>query len=351
MYENPGSVAAHRSGPIFLKFYGRYTLNLPLHPSPLLFVRAVLALRAFIRAQRYTVIETSSISTNLLAAWAARSTEANVAIGIHHVFERADFFRTKMAFWWLTLQINSAHIYYYATSEYCKTAALRFFLKKPPRFPVIYNCIRDDIKNSKLDYGSIRREFNIPEDAGIILYVGRIAKYKNCIALVSAFADILCDKNLYLCFVGEVDPSVPGSQSMLAEMRARVHGSPASDHIIYAGRRKDVAQFMHEASVLVHPTLKEAFGLVLVESLALGLPIVATNVEAIPEILSDTASIIVPASDIVALRSAVLKVLDRTPEEANTVKRVGLAKSSQFTQSMRTTAMLKWFNQFDRLRR
>ena len=66
---------------------------------------------------------------------------------------------------------------------------------------------------------------------------------------------------------------------------------------------------MASADVLVHPAFMEGFGLTLVEAMAARLPVVATNVDAIPEILAQTSSLMVPAREPDALREAVLATL------------------------------------------
>jgi len=76
------------------------------------------------------------------------------------------------------------------------------------------------------------------------------------------------------------------------------------------GRVPDVAAWLHRATLLVHPARWEGFGLALLEAMLASLPIVATNVSSIPEIVLDgETGLLVPPDDPSALAAAVNRVL------------------------------------------
>src|SRR5205823_9428936 len=74
------------------------------------------------------------------------------------------------------------------------------------------------------------------------------------------------------------------------------------------GRVPDVAAWLRRADVLVHPVRWEGFGLALLEAMLASLPIVATNVSSLPELVGD-AGMLVPPDDPSALAAAVNRVL------------------------------------------
>jgi glycosyltransferase involved in cell wall biosynthesis len=102
---------------------------------------------------------------------------------------------------------------------------------------------------------------------------------------------------------------------------------------------------MASSDLLVHPTRIEGFGLVLAEALAAGLPVVASNVEGIPEVLAGTDSVMVPPDDPEALRGAVLKTLNRTPDEAAEAIEKGRIRAQDFRITNRTDAMINLFEE------
>ena len=76
------------------------------------------------------------------------------------------------------------------------------------------------------------------------------------------------------------------------------------------GRVPDVAAWLRRADLLVHPVRWEGFGLALLEAMLASLPVVATRVSSIPEIVLDgETGLLVPPDDPAALAAAVNRVL------------------------------------------
>jgi glycosyltransferase involved in cell wall biosynthesis len=83
-----------------------------------------------------------------------------------------------------------------------------------------------------------------------------------------------------------------------------------STRVHWAGYRRDVASFLAGCDVFAHPSLDDAFPTVLLESLAAGVPIVASRVGGIPEIVQEgQTGRLVPAGDAEALATAIHQVL------------------------------------------
>jgi glycosyltransferase involved in cell wall biosynthesis len=81
------------------------------------------------------------------------------------------------------------------------------------------------------------------------------------------------------------------------------------DRVIFAGYRNDVPACLRAMDVVVHPSLTEAFCQAVVEALAAGMPLVATNVAAAPEVVTDGEhGLLVPPGDPQALAAATLRI-------------------------------------------
>jgi glycosyltransferase involved in cell wall biosynthesis len=88
----------------------------------------------------------------------------------------------------------------------------------------------------------------------------------------------------------------------------------------FLGFRNDLPDLMAASDLFVLPSVAEAFGLVLVEALYLGVPVVATRVGGIPEIIDHGADgVLVPPADSVVLASALMELL------SNDARRMRLA--------------------------
>jgi glycosyltransferase involved in cell wall biosynthesis len=105
------------------------------------------------------------------------------------------------------------------------------------------------------------------------------------------------------------------------EQQARDLG--LADRVVFAGAREDVACLLAAADIFVLPSLTEALPTVIAEAMAAGLPIVATTVGGIPEMVRHgEAALLVPPADPEALAAAVLRLL-ANPRQAAAMGRAG----------------------------
>ena len=80
--------------------------------------------------------------------------------------------------------------------------------------------------------------------------------------------------------------------------------------LLLPGRVPDVAAVLRRADVFVHPARWEGFGLAVLEAMLLSLPVVASSVSSLPELVADgDTGLLVPPDDVEALRAALLRVL------------------------------------------
>ncbi|WP_426573393.1 glycosyltransferase family 4 protein [Aquihabitans sp. McL0605] len=137
-----------------------------------------------------------------------------------------------------------------------------------------------------------------------VLALGTVDPRKDLTTLVAAF-DSLADEDPDLRLV------IAGSDGMGAEaLAAAIAASPARDRIVRLGRITDAARLalLRGASVVAYPSRYEGFGLVPLEAMAVGTPVVATAVGAVPEVVGD-AALLVPEHDAPALAAALAQVL------------------------------------------
>jgi glycosyltransferase involved in cell wall biosynthesis len=107
---------------------------------------------------------------------------------------------------------------------------------------------------------------------------------------------------------------VAGSGPFEAQYRALAADKGCGDSIHFLGFRRDLPDLMAACHVLVLPSRAEAFGLVAAEALYLGVPVVASRVGGIPEIVDDGLDgLLVPPGDEDALAGALVRVLTEAP--------------------------------------
>ncbi len=317
-------------------------LGLNVHPSIVSLLIAIYKLRRLIRKQKYDVIETSLKIPAVSASWAVRGTRTRLISGLHQVF-RKDRETTKQHKLWLFSAKFNRRIRYYAISNYAAESWVSYSKTQPQHIRRIYNAISNDYFNVVTDKSSILKELELPSDVQLAIYVGRLAACKGIDTLLDALCPVLKQQNLILLYIGRPDFYVNGTSEMLRRMEILIANENLNDKVKFLSYRNDIPRLMAAADVLVHPSRMEGFGLTLVEAMATGLPVVASNIEAIPEVLTGTGSLMVSPNDFKALREMVLTALNRSPSEVKLVVEKGRQRAQCFRMDDRTDAILKLF--------
>jgi len=154
-----------------------------------------------------------------------------------------------------------------------------------------------------------------------LVFVGRLAAVKGVAVLIRAVTALAPDHpGLRLTLIGD------GPERAALEAEARAGG--AADRIAFAGARtqQEVAETLARADLFVLPSFAEGVPVVLMEAMASGLPVVATRIAGIPELVEDGISgRLVPPGNQAALTEAIATLL-ADPEAAAAMGRAGRAK-------------------------
>ncbi len=129
---------------------------------------------------------------------------------------------------------------------------------------------------------SIRKRHSISENDHVILFVGRIAKEKNVDFVVKAFA-LLHEKlkNTTLIMIGD-GPEMKEVSHLASHLNI-------SDHVVMTGYmpRNEIVEYYRQSDVFAFASVTETQGLVVLEALAAGLPVVAVAKEGVADALKD----------------------------------------------------------------
>lgn len=168
-----------------------------------------------------------------------------------------------------------------------------------------------------------RQKLNINPALEAVVYIGRMDVRKGLRELVDAAALLHPQRtNLHVYLVGE------GPDRPLLESAIRAKDATSYIHTLPACAFDDVALWMAAADLVTLPSYMEGCPNVVLEALACGRPVVATNVGGIPEILSDECGRLVPPREPVALAQALASVLDTAWDAADISKRGGRSWST-----------------------
>ena len=160
---------------------------------------------------------------------------------------------------------------------------------------------------------ALRAALGLDAALPVVGFFGRLEYGKGVDVLLDAAARVHTKLPTAFLFVGD------GPLRERLAARAAAEGLP----VVFAGRRDDVAALMGLCAVVVLPSRQEAFGRVLIEAMAAGVPVVATAVGGIPEVCTDgVTALLVPPEDPDALAVAIALTLT---DQAASAARVAAA--------------------------
>lgn len=158
-----------------------------------------------------------------------------------------------------------------AISNYVKKTALTLTPGEDDKIKVIYNGVNLD----KFQY--VRRE---RKEYLRLVYIGRVIPEKGCDLLIQALSQIPENVKVQAVFVGN-GTDIDKCKKMASELKIK-------DKVSFVGQSNRVRDYLNDSDVFVHPARgAEGFGITLVEAMATGLPCVAFERGAIPELISD----------------------------------------------------------------
>jgi len=157
----------------------------------------------------------------------------------------------------------------------------------------------------------VREEFNIDPSAPLIAFVGRLSREKGILELLDAVDRVRRQvPNLRVLMVGSQNTE-RGGESFLELTDQRIEALDLRDVVTLAGLRSDVERLLREASVFVLPSHREGMPRSILEAMATGLPVVATDIRGCrEEVVDGVTGRLVPVDDAAALAEAILGMLE-----------------------------------------
>jgi len=149
----------------------------------------------------------------------------------------------------------------------------------------------------------VRATFGVRADEPLIVCAARLQEEKDVKSLIAAMPAVLKASPKARCIVA-------GEGSLRAELTAQIAALGIEDSVQLAGFCGDAISLMNAADVFVLPSLAEPFGLVLIEAMSLGKPVIATKAGGPVEIVEDgVTGLLVSPADPAALGGAISRLL------------------------------------------
>jgi glycosyltransferase involved in cell wall biosynthesis len=178
---------------------------------------------------------------------------------------------------------------------------LQAFPADPHRVVTVRNGVLPGAPLDEQQRRRLRAELGVPPGAQVALNIAIMRPGKGHDDLLTAVAELGDDCGLFTVLVGD------GPERGRLEARVRSDPSLAS-RVCFAGYRPDVPAVLQAADLVVHPSHADALPTALIHALAAGLPVVATDVGGIPEVVGDGTGVLLGPRDPDGLAKAMVSV-------------------------------------------
>jgi glycosyltransferase involved in cell wall biosynthesis len=271
-------------------------------------LRDVAAFRRLLRFVREHEIELIHAHLTYAATWAALVSRITgvPSIASLHVAPPSAGTGAIARDWLMRVALDRWSSIVIAVSGALRDQYLRLRSVDPAKYRAVHNGI--ELARFEGDRATSRelltRELGIPPGARVAVTVSVLREGKGVEMLLAA-ADAVVQQvpDAYLLIVGD------GAKREEWMALSRTLGA-AADRVRWTGYRRDVHAILPGCDLLVHPSLDDAFPTVLLEAMAAGLPVVASNVGGIPEIVAEgVTGRLVPPADPKRLTEEIVRLL------------------------------------------
>ncbi len=252
---------------------------------------------------------------------------ARIRIRVHTVHNVAQKENDKIARIAAKTFYKFCHVVPVALSDKIKATILEEYDLPSNKVPVILNgidlskCIP---KNSYEISGKLK-----------ILHIGRFSEQKNHKGLIQTFKIVHEEyPNAELQLIGNGD--------LLSSIEDMVKTNNLQDCVKFLGLKKNVYKYLHDADIFILPSIYEGIPMTLIEAMGTGLPIIATRVGGVPDMLQNDESAILLENDVTQIANALLEMANNK----NKRERMGsmaFEKSQKFSSVTMAEQYLKLY--------
>jgi len=232
-----------------------------------------------------------------------------------------------------------------AISDIIKKNIISTHPVRPDRVVCIHNGVDlNQFSAEALKKALVRKQFGIPDHAKVVGITGRLTWWKGYREFIDT-ASAVCEKREDVYFLA-VGGETYGEGEEAEQIRSYAEEQNLGSHLIFTGFQKDISGCLSAMDIFVYPAYAEAFGMVLIEAMAMGLPVVASDCDGIPEIVEHgKTGTLVPARQSEPVTKAILDLLSNEPKRMAYSKAARVRVRDHFSLDRMVIQTEKLYNQ------
>ncbi len=198
----------------------------------------------------------------------------------------------------------------------------KFFKRRALRIPNAISLER--FENFTVDRSKIKRSLGIPQDAFLVGTVGRLAEQKGYCYLIDAAAEVIKDHpKVYFLIIGD--------GPLATDLKRQANKLDLDEQVIFTGGRNDIERLLKCLDLFVSSSLWEGLPTVILEAMASGLPILATDIPGTNELIQHAHNgWLVPPHNSQAISSAISNLIT-SPQLNSEMARRALLTSREYS--------------------
>lgn len=182
-----------------------------------------------------------------------------------------------------------------ALSNLVKATVMQEYGIKEDKIPIVHNGVKfpeNEMEKTVRDDGCLK-----------LIHIGRFTEQKNHKMLLTAYKALIDEGN-------NIRLSLVGDGELRPEIERIAVENGIRDYVEFCGIQKNVYKYLKEADILILPSIWEGMPMVIIEAMGAGVPIIATNVGGIPDMIRDGYNGLLIGNDVNELIAAVKRLAD-----------------------------------------
>jgi glycosyltransferase involved in cell wall biosynthesis len=180
----------------------------------------------------------------------------------------------------------------------------RWFNHESTKLTKIYNGIAIKPTQRSDTASGLKQQLNLEPSSKILITIARLAPMKGLEYLIEA-ADLIRASHPEIKFVIVGDVAFEDERPYKDKLLRSIEDLRLEDTVFMIGLRRDIPELLRQSDVLVLPSVYDIFPTVILEAMIEGLPVIATDVGGVPEMVRPHTGIIVPPQNAEALKNAI----------------------------------------------